>query len=52
MGIEVSLREKGSDKEKIGLSRSSGQRSEGIIELKDRNIDLVNVISMASQITW
>ena len=49
MGIEASLIEKGSDKEKIGLSRSSGQRLEGIIELKDRNIDLVNVISIASQ---
>jgi hypothetical protein len=49
MGIEVALKERGSDEEKIGLSRSSGQRSEGIIELKDRNIDLVNVISIASQ---
>lgn len=49
MGIEAALRERGSDEEKIGLSRSSGQRSEGIIELKDRNIDLVNVISIASQ---
>jgi hypothetical protein len=49
MGIEAALRERGSDEEKIGLSSSSGQRSEGIIELKDRNIDLVNVISIASQ---
>jgi len=49
MGIEAALKERGSDEEKIGLSRSSGQRSEGIIELKDRNIDLVNVISIASQ---
>lgn len=49
MGIEAVLKERGSDEEKIGLSRSSGQRSEGIIELKDRNIDLVNVISVASQ---
>jgi len=49
MGIEAVLKERGSDEEKIGLSHSSGQRSEGIIELKDRNIDLVNVISIASQ---
>lgn len=49
MGIEASLIEKGSDKEKMGLSRSSGQRSEGIIELKDGNIDFINVISVASQ---
>jgi len=49
MGIEAALRERGSDEEKIGLNRSSGQRSEGIIELKGRNIDLVNVISIASQ---
>jgi len=49
IGIEASLIEKGSDKEKIGLSRSSGQRSEGIIELEDRNIDFINVISVASQ---
>lgn len=49
MGMEASLIEKGSDKEKIGLSRSSGQRSEGIIELEDRNIDFINVISVASQ---
>lgn len=49
MGIEAALRERGSGEEKIGLSRSSGQRSEGIIELEDRNIDFINVISVASQ---
>lgn len=49
MGIKASLVEKDSDKEKIGMSRISGQRSEGIIELKDRNIDSINIISAASQ---
>jgi len=49
MGIEASLIEKGSVKEKIGLSRSSVQRSEGVIKLKDGNIDFLNVISAASQ---
>lgn len=42
-------RERDSYEEKIGVSRSLGQRSEGIIELKDRNIGLVNVTSAASQ---
>ena len=49
MGIEATLRERDSYEEKIGVSRSLGQRSEGIIELKDRNIGLVNVTSTASQ---
>ena len=49
MGIKIALWERGSDEEKIGLSRSSGQKSEGIIELKCRNIDLVNVSSVATQ---
>jgi len=49
MGIETTLRERDSYEEKIGVSRSLGQRSEGIIELKERNIDLVNVASTASQ---
>jgi hypothetical protein len=49
IGIEAALMEKGSDKEKVGLSRSSGQRSEGIIELKNADIDFINVVSVASQ---
>lgn len=48
-GVEGSLLEKGSDQEKIGLSRFPGQRSEGTIKLKDGNIDLVNVTSVTSQ---
>jgi len=49
MGTEAALKERGSDEEKIGLSRYSGQSSEGIIELRGRNIAFVNVISIASQ---
>jgi len=49
IGVRVSLIEKGSEKEKIGLRRAWGQRSEGIIALEDRNIDSINVISVASQ---
>ena len=49
IGVRARLTDKGSPKEKIGLSRSSGQRSEGIIELEDKNVDAINVISIASQ---
>jgi len=49
IGVKARLAEKGSPKEKIGLGRSSGQRSEGIIQLEDKNIDSINVISIASQ---
>ena len=49
IGVKASLVEEGSDKEKIGLSRTSGQKSEGIIALQDKNIDSVNIISAASQ---
>jgi len=49
IGVETSLIGRGSEKEKIGLGRASGQKSEGIIELADKNIDSINVISIASQ---
>jgi len=49
IGVEVYLVKKGSAKEKIGLGRGSGQKSEGIMELGDKNIDSINVISVASQ---
>jgi len=48
-GVKASLVEKGNEREKIGLSRASGQRSEGIIALQDKNIDSINIISAASQ---
>jgi hypothetical protein len=47
--VKASLVEEGSDKEKIGLSRTSGQKSEGIIALQDKNIDSIHIISAASQ---
>ena len=49
IGVKASLVEKGNEREKIGLSRSSGQKSEGIIALQDKNIDSINIISIASQ---
>ncbi len=49
MGLKASLAETGDHREKIGLSHFSGQKSEGVIELQDRNIDAINVISLASQ---
>jgi hypothetical protein len=49
IGVKASLVEEGNEREKIGLSRASGQKSEGIIALQDKNIDSINIISVASQ---
>jgi type II secretory pathway pseudopilin PulG len=49
MEIDVALSERGSDEEKIGLGHASGQRSEGIIAVRDGTIDWVNVVSVTSQ---
>lgn len=49
LGVEVSPVEKGDSREKIGLARASGQKSEGLIDLEDRNIDSINVVSISSQ---
>lgn len=49
IGVKALLVEEGNEREKIGLSRTSGQRSEGIIALQDKNIDSINIISVASQ---
>ncbi len=48
IGVEATLVERGAD-EKVGVSRASGQRSEGIIQLRRQSIDSVKVISVASQ---
>lgn len=49
MGVEATLVERGADEEKVGVSRASGQRPEGIIQLRRQNIDSVKVVSVASQ---
>jgi hypothetical protein len=49
MGVEATLVERGADEEKVGVSRASGQRAEGIIQLRRQNIDSVKVVSVASQ---
>lgn len=49
MGLESSLINKGDDREKVGLGRSSGQKSDGIIKIEDKNIDSINVVSVSSQ---
>jgi hypothetical protein len=49
LGIDASLVEKGDDREKIGLGRTSGQKSEGIIKVADKNIDSINIASVSSQ---
>ena len=49
LGVEVSPVEKGDEREKIGLARASGQKSEALIELEDRNIDSINLVSVSTQ---
>jgi len=49
LGLKASTVEKGDEREKIGLARASGQKSEGLIGLEDRNMDSINVVSISSQ---
>jgi len=49
LGMEVSPVEKGDERDRIGLARASGQKSGGLIELEDRNIDSINIVSISSQ---
>ena len=49
IGVKASLLDRGTEQEKVGVSRASGQRSEGVIKIERRNIDCINVISVASQ---
>ncbi|HUS04550.1 MAG TPA: hypothetical protein VMY79_03400 [Dehalococcoidia bacterium] len=49
IGIKAYLVQMRDNREKIGQTRSSGEKSMGIIELKDRNIDSINVTGVTSQ---
>ncbi len=49
IGVRVSLLEKDVEQGKVGVSHASGQRSEGVIQIAGRNIDYINVTSVASQ---
>ena len=49
LGLEVSTVEKGDERERIGLARASGQKSEGLMDLEDRNIDSINIVGISSQ---
>lgn len=49
IGVKAVPVEKGAGVEKVGTSRGSGQRSEGVIEIKERNMDYISVASVASQ---
>lgn len=49
IGVKAYTVEVGDKQEKIGEKRSWGEKSVRIIELKDGNIDLINIIGVASQ---
>jgi len=49
MGVKAYTVEAGGKQEKIGLKRSSSEKSMGVIELRDRNVDFINVIGVATQ---
>ncbi|MFC1992810.1 hypothetical protein ACFLV3_03255 [Chloroflexota bacterium] len=49
IGVKTSMAERGVEEEKVGLRRSSAQRSEGAIKVEGKNIDFINVSSVASQ---
>jgi hypothetical protein len=49
MGIEVEVLEKGGALEKIGVSRGYAKTSQGVIQVKERNVDYINFIAIASQ---
>jgi hypothetical protein len=49
LGVRAFLLEKGAAEEKVGMGRASGQRSEGVIRLEEKNVAFINVVSLASQ---
>ena len=48
-GIRASLAERNDQKEKIGLGNATGKRSEGLIIIKDTDMDFINVVGVSSQ---
>ena len=50
IGIKASIAEIGNDKCKIGLRRRfSTQKSEGLVELRNRNVDSLNMVAASNQ---
>jgi hypothetical protein len=49
IGIKASLLEDEKIQEKLGQKRSWGEKVEGVIEIKDRNVDSIAVVSVSSQ---
>ncbi len=49
IGVRAYIAQIRDNREKIGQRRSSGEKSMGIIELKNRNIAFINIIGVASQ---
>ncbi len=49
LGVDATVAEAGDAREKVGLGRASGQKSEGVIAVADRHIDSVNVVSISTQ---
>ena len=49
MGLKISRLEEESEGEKLGRKRSWGERSEGLFEIQDRNIDFISIVSVSSQ---
>jgi hypothetical protein len=49
IGVEVAVLEKGNSQEKVGWKRSRGEKPVGVIEMRGKNIDSINIIGIASQ---
>lgn len=49
MEVKAYMMQTGDNREKIGQKRSWGEKSMGIIELRDRNMDFINIIGVSSQ---
>jgi hypothetical protein len=49
IGVKASRLEKGAEEEKVGAGRAFVRRSEGVIAVEGRNVDFINVTSVASQ---